>query len=548
MTKSLLMLSAAEVAEDIQNQFGAIYPAMIPVTDGERIIDRTVAQYQDQVDHLYIAVSAADTTISNYIAQKELAIQPIIVAQNLSLSESTGQALRQIADQQPIDQLTLIFGDTIVQSATVTQADTVMTYPVADAGRWTTVANDAGQLVFHDKIVPAGNEENLHAAVGAFSFAAGQELAQQWQDTQGFYDNLVAYDRRHHLTAVAADRWLDFGHSDKYVEAKQEVEARFFNRTNIDFKRGIIRKESTDVDKFLGEIKWYLKLPNQLAYIAPRIFDYSLNYSTPFVEMEYFSYESLHNLFLYGNLEIGFWRQIIDELFFLRAEMNQYQVQVDPTEYQETVSDMYLDKTINRLHRLIKEQDFFAQIADQPLVINGETYPSIQAIITALPEVLANAGVLRGQTFSIIHGDFCMSNVLYDNTKHVMRLIDPRGKFGRFDIYGDPKYDYAKMMHSFSGKYDCIISDMFRLTADTTGKIDYHLDVTGNEQQVGQLFESMLADHLGDAASYQQIQLIESLLFLSMIPLHKDKPERQKAMLAVGVKKFAPFMAQVMEG
>jgi len=138
--------------------------------------------------------------------------------------------------------------------------------------------------------------------------------------------------------------------------------------------------------------------------------------------------------------------------------------------------------------------------------------------------------------------------VLYDNTKHVMRLIDPRGKFGRFDIYGDAKYDYAKMMHSFSGKYDCIISDMFRVSTDETGRIDYQLDVTGNEQQVGQLFEQMLQDDLADPQAYRQIQLIESLLFLSMIPLHKDKPERQKAMLAVGVTKFAPFMAKVMEG
>jgi len=547
LTKTLLMLSAAEVAEDIQNQFGAIYPAMIPVTDGERLIDRTVAQYQDQVDHLYIAVSAEDTTIANYIQQKELAIEPVVVAANLSLSESTSQALSQIQAKMPLQTLTLIFGDTLVTTDDVTRPDSVFTHAVGDAGRWTTVAHQQGRIVFNDKVVPAGNEENLQAAVGAFTFSDGQVLVQNWQANQGFYTNLTAYDQHHALAAVPVQHWLDFGHSDKYTEAKQEVEARFFNKTNIDFQRGIIRKESTDVDKFLGEIKWYLKLPNRLAYIAPRIFDYSLNYSKPFVEMEYFSYESLHNLFLYGNLEIGFWRKIINELFFLRSEMNHYQVQVDQDEYQETVSDMYLDKTVNRLHRLIKEQDFYATIANKPLTINGQTYPSIDEILEALPTVLADSGVLKGETFAIIHGDFCMTNILYDNTKHVMRLIDPRGKFGRFDIYGDAKYDYAKMMHSFSGKYDCIISDMFRLTSDETGKIDYHLDVTGNEQQVGELFEKMLQEHLGNQQTYRQIQLIESLLFLSMIPLHKDKPERQKAMLAVGVTKFAPFMVKVTE-
>lgn len=57
------MLSAAKVAEDMQNNFGSIYPAMIPVTDGERIIDRTVTQYAAAYDRLFIVVNAQDTTI-----------------------------------------------------------------------------------------------------------------------------------------------------------------------------------------------------------------------------------------------------------------------------------------------------------------------------------------------------------------------------------------------------------------------------------------------------------------------------------------------------
>lgn len=547
MTKTLLMLSAAKLADDMQTTFGTIYPAMIPVTDGERIIDRTVEQYGKLGYQMFVAVSASDESIPAYIAQKKLAITPISVASGLNLSEAVAQALTRLQERTDLAELTIVFGDTLIQTNKLSQPDTVFTHPVVDAGRWTTVNLDVRHHVtFTDKVVPQNQGQYL-AAVGVFNFSAGKALAEAWQGAKSFYENLSIYDQQHPLTTADIDQWLDFGHSDKYVEAKQ-VEARFFNKTKIDFKRGIIRKESTDVDKFLGEVKWYLKLPKRLAYIAPRIFDYSLNYNSPFVEMEYVSYESLHNLFLYGNFELGFWREIIDELFFLRAEMNQYQVQVKPEEYQATVADMYLDKTVNRLHRLIKETPFYAQIAAKPLVINGETYPSINEIIAALPDVLAQSGVLTGKSFAVIHGDFCMTNILYDNTKHVMRLIDPRGKFGKFDIYGDAKYDYAKLMHSFSGKYDCIISDMFTVDADQTGRLDYHLNVTGNEAEIGQLFEQKLQEHLDDPRAYQQIQLIESLLFLSMIPLHKDKPERQKAMLAVGVTKFAPFMAKVMEG
>ncbi|WP_125581821.1 glycosyltransferase family protein [Levilactobacillus cerevisiae] len=548
MTKTLLMLSAAKIADDMQTTFGTIYPAMIPVTDGQRIIDRTVDQYQALGYDMYVAVSASDESVADYVAQKHLPVTPIKVASGLNLSEAVAQAFQTLATETTVADLTIVFGDTVVKAQDLTRADTIFTHEVGDAGRWTTVSYDQHQhVVFTDKVVPEQAQANFDAAVGVFNFSAGQELVTAWQGAKSFYENLRIYDEQHPLTVADTDQWLDFGHSDKYAEAKQ-VEARFFNKTNIDFKRGIIRKESTDVDKFLGEVKWYLKLPKRLSYIAPRIFDYSLNYNAPFVEMEYFSYESLHNLFLYGNFELGFWREIIDELFFLRSEMNDYQVQVDQEEYQATVSDMYLDKTVNRLHRLIDEDDFYATIADKPLVINGQNYPSINGIIAALPDVLAQSGVLQGNTFAVIHGDFCMTNILYDNTKHVMRLIDPRGKFGKFDIYGDAKYDYAKLMHSFSGKYDCIISDMFTVDADESGRLDYGLNVTGNEEEIGHLFETKLQEHLGDQRAYQQIQLIESLLFLSMIPLHKDKPERQKAMLAVGVTKFAPFMAKVMEG
>lgn len=548
MKRTLLMLSAAKITDDMQTTFGTIYPAMIPVTDGERIIDHTVKQYHDLMDDMYVAVSASDDSVAEHINQKELPIEPIQIASGLNLSEAVAQSLQVLRQKTTLDSLTIVFGDTVIENDDLTPLDTIFTHQVGDAGRWTTVDYDqAGRVVFTDKVMPADEQASFKAAVGVFSFGFGQELAEDWQGAKSFYENLKIYDQKHPLKTTGTKQWLDFGHSDKYAEAKQ-VEARFFNKTNIDFKRGIIRKESTDVDKFLGEVKWYLKLPKRLSYIAPRIFDYSLNYNAPFVEMEYFSYESLHNLFLYGNFELGFWREIIDELFFLRSEMNQYQVQVNQEEYQKTVADMYLDKTVDRLHRLIDEDDFYATIADKPLKINGEQYPSINEIIEALPKVLTASGVLRGQTFAVIHGDFCMTNILYDNTKHVMRLIDPRGKFGKFDIYGDAKYDYAKMMHSFSGKYDCIISDMFHVDADDSGRLDYGLTVTGNEEKIGNLFETMLQEHLGDEKTFQQIQLIESLLFLSMIPLHKDKPERQKAMLAVGVTKFAPFMAAVTEG
>lgn len=44
--------------------------------------------------------------------------------------------------------------------------------------------------------------------------------------------------------------------------------------------------------------------------------------------------------------------------------------------------------------------------------------------------------------------------------------MNPRGKFGKYDIYGDPRYELAKLFHSVDGKYDFIIKDLFNINYD----------------------------------------------------------------------------------
>lgn len=57
--------------------------------------------------------------------------------------------------------------------------------------------------------------------------------------------------------------------------------------------------------------------------------------------------------------------------------------------------------------------------------------------------------------FCIIHGDPTFSNTLID-ADHTVWFIDPRGKFGTRKIFGDPRYDWAKLYYSAVGNYDSI--------------------------------------------------------------------------------------------
>jgi len=137
---------------------------------------------------------------------------------------------------------------------------------------------------------------------------------------------------------------------------------------------------------------------------------------------------------------------------------------------------------------------------------------------------------------SVIHGDLCLANILYDPKNRIIKLIDPRGKFGDFSLHGDFRYELAKLSHSFNGHYESIINDRFSVDLPGECIINYEIHSSEKQRQITDLFNKrlrrMYAQHL-DA-----IDLIEALLFLSMIPLHLDSYNRQKVMLAQGIEKI----------
>ncbi len=309
-----------------------------------------------------------------------------------------------------------------------------------------------------------------------------------------------------------------------------QVKARLFNHIEIDNERGILKKTSRDVEKFIGEIKWYLKLPVDLEYVRPRIFDYSLHYGQPYVRMEYYSYCTLHELFVYGELTSLQWKKIFSRIKFVLEDFSRYKL--DSADLKNSLRSMYLDKTLNRLNQL-KTQPEFDKFFKEPLRINGTCYQPLDEIIKILENVIPKF-LLEAKSFSIIHGDFCFPNIMIDDNFNFIKLIDPRGKFGDYDIYGDPRYEFAKLLHSIEGKYDFIIKDLFDLKI--TGENDFNLKILDakNTSNLSEIFFEVFDNDL--KKDIREIRLIEALLFLSMIPMHQENINRQIAMMCTGIK------------
>jgi len=240
---------------------------------------------------------------------------------------------------------------------------------------------------------------------------------------------------------------------------------------------------------------------------------------------EYYGYPTLSELYVYGELPEEIWTSIFCKLMKIHDRFANYSGELTRGE----VLLMYLDKTDDRLALLVRQDDSWrALLGAEQIQLNGRTLANLPALQAGIKE---KAGQLADSVRPcVLHGDLCFSNILFDIHSQIIRLVDPRGRFGRQGIHGDPRYDLAKLRHSISGRYDFILAGMFELQEEGSS-FQYKLH-SDNVQPLVCAFDAMLQERGFDP---DEIRFIEGLLFVSMLPLHKGCPRRQKAMYLTGV-------------
>ena len=310
------------------------------------------------------------------------------------------------------------------------------------------------------------------------------------------------------------------------------LQARAFNELKIDRVLGTLTKRSRDSEKFINEVNYLRLLPPDLAVLFPRVLAYSLDWSDPWVEMEYYGYPTLSEVFLFENVDPGVWQRVFAHLAeIVRARFGRHERPLPAGSLHE----MYVGKTRRRLEGMTCSPELATLLRSEgeitlngKLVANlGALWPRIEAEVARLE---ANA---RG---AIVHGDLCLSNILYDLRSRICKFIDPRGSFGTVGIYGDPRYDVAKLWHSVHGLYDFITNDLFRVALDGN-RVELSIRATSAHREIEDRFSTVFFP-LYDR---REIQLISALLFASMPALHYDKPQRQLAMYARALQLFDEY-------
>ena len=110
-------------------------------------------------------------------------------------------------------------------------------------------------------------------------------------------------------------------------------------------------------------------------------------------------------------------------------------------------------------------------------------------------------------TFTPIHGDPTFSNMIV--SPESVYLIDPRGYFGGSEVYGDPLYDFGKLLYSCIGKYDLFNRRRYRLYFDVD-VVDIVVDGTSWHKEVEELFK------IGRLVDREKIELIHGLIWAGL--------------------------------
>lgn len=425
----------------------------------------------------------------------------------------------------------IVLGDTLIQDTLPDQSDFVFSGPFENPEDWCLVqTNEKGLAVgYYDKQVVA--EEGLQALAGVYSLSDIVLLKRVVMEriqagSKEISSVLIAYGKDIPIYVEAAERWYDFGHIYYFNLARQKLlQSRYFNSLTIDPLRGTITKTSEKSEKLTDELNWYKALPEKLKMFCPRL-EAGEGGGQVTITQEYYGYPNLAELYVFGDLALTVWKNALQRLMDIQSLFRKETGNVKA----DDVLEMYQVKTVHRLEELSLQAGWKARLQQDTLIINGKAYKNYHQL--KKPIEIALKKLRESISGSIIHGDYCFSNILYDLNSQVVRLIDPRGSFGNQKLFGDPRYDIAKLRHSIAGRYDFIIADLFKVEEKSN---EYVFEVVEPEvySPLVTFFDQLIEKY---GYTSDEIRVIEGLLFISMVPLHRDSPYRQLAMYLTGIQ------------
>ncbi len=293
-------------------------------------------------------------------------------------------------------------------------------------------------------------------------------------------------------------------------------DARFFNSLTGDDHTVV--KSSEKKDKIRAEYTFYSLLPDDMKQWFVRPFDYREDGGGASYRMQRYHMTDLAIRYVHGSITYDEFEDILDQLFYFLSHRRS--VSVTQMEYEAEAKRLYITKVRERIGQL-KEMPGYDRLAK--LIAGTTAYADIDEIVKRYEDLYEKIRSVTSFEYVkvVSHGDMCFSNILYSNADSLVILIDPKGAMTQDELYMDPFYDIAKLSHSVCGYYDYFNSGLYEIVLDEEMTATVRVDA--DNRQFVEIFRRSLQRYGIDLAL---IRLYELSLFLSMLPLHMDRPHK----------------------
>lgn len=388
--------------------------------------------------------------------------------------------------------------------------------------QWCMVSVDEHMEItdFYDK--PNRTVNTNLAAIGLYCFEDYKILKQALCECSfaSELSTIFNYFMKHKkIKAFKCQGWQDLGSMPNYINhiRYQTADCRCFNKlTTTEF--GTCIKKSSHKKTLNCEKNWYKQVEKTLEIerLVPQIY----RYFEDGYEMEFFDYPSLSYIFLYHNVCDANWLWMMEHLLDV---LKKSLWKIEPP--QDVLNESYNMAYHIYGEKLRKRLDMWGNecVKYEEIEINDKKYNGLPFYEGFLKSKIDYLSKTAYKYMSVIHGDLVFSNILYSTRYGFFKLIDARGNFGTNTIFGDKRYDFAKLRQCYHGLYDLIVNDSFEIVEDQN---KFWFTVFSDKKIVYQKIDKMIIEQ---GVDIKEIEWIECLLFLSMIPLHSDKPKRQMA-------------------
>ena len=419
--------------------------------------------------------------------------------------------------------------------------DTLCSYPDNYNNSWigvTSVGNDEKKnycmIVSENGLIkdiidkPKYNIETNDAAIGLYYFKDAELLSNvlknKIEKIGGEYQLSSYFDKYREddkLYVEKIDNWEDIGTLEGYLKTnKNNFNCRFFNKLDLD-EYSVLHKKSK-YEKVTSEMNWFKETQDtDFEKMSPKF--YESEKTNDEYGIEYYDYLTLSEYFTFYPLSQYSRTYIFSSLIDKMIKLYQNN-KVSNKLFKDLLKQILWDKTLNRINEWERKD----LISLENVQINGKEYLGVFQTLEKLKGAIIKLSNECSNYISIIHGDPAFSNILFSPRNMIYKFIDPRGNFGIDTIYGDYRYDIAKLRHCYHGKYDEITNNLFEIQ-ENKGK--FNIKFYKNIEYAD--FDDILKKKNIDI---DDIELIEGLLFISMIPLHNDYPNRQIAFFTRGIQ------------